>query len=327
MAASVVFLLSIVLAIPVLASHLPPGGTFSDDDDSVHEGYIEALVEEGITTGCGAGKYCPEQPVTRGQMAAFLNRALPLPPGSGDTFADDDESEFEGDIERLAASGVTRGCNPPDNNLFCPDAPVTRGQMAAFLVRAFEYTDGAGSDRFADDDDSEFESDIERLAEAGVTLGCNPPDNTNYCPDKPVTRAEMATFLGRALGLTPHEPPPPASSTTSTTEGDTTSTTDDDDSTTSTSLPMLVEVDVLDSVFSPSTIVIAEGGTVLFTDAAGGMPHNVVWEDGSPGSGAPSAAGWTHERTFTDSGTYRFFCEVHGAPGGVGMSGMVIVES
>ncbi|MFO7292941.1 MAG: S-layer homology domain-containing protein, partial [Acidimicrobiia bacterium] len=54
----------------------------------------------------------------------------------GTDFVDDDGSIFEGDIERLAAAGITRGCNPPDNDRFCPDDPITRGQMAAFLFRA-----------------------------------------------------------------------------------------------------------------------------------------------------------------------------------------------
>ncbi|RLE26461.1 MAG: hypothetical protein DRJ50_00860 [Actinobacteria bacterium] len=57
---------------------------------------------------------------------------------AGGTFTDDDTSIFEADIEWLASEGITRGCNPPTNDRFCPDNNVTRGQMAAFLVRAFE---------------------------------------------------------------------------------------------------------------------------------------------------------------------------------------------
>jgi hypothetical protein len=70
--------------------------------------------------------------------------------------------------------------------------------MAAFLVRAFGYSE-IGDVDFEDDDGSEFEADIARLATAGVTLGCNPPDNDRFCPDQAMTRAEMATFLMRAL--------------------------------------------------------------------------------------------------------------------------------
>ena len=67
-------------------------------------------------------------------MAAFLNRALGLPATDVDYFADDETSIFENDINKLAASGITQGCSDTE---FCPDGYVTRGQMAAFLHRAF----------------------------------------------------------------------------------------------------------------------------------------------------------------------------------------------
>ena len=145
-------------------------------------------------------KYCPDGAVTRGQMAAFLVRALGLTERSTGVFTDDDGSVFEADIEKLATAGITRGCNPPVNTRFCPDAKVTREQMAAFLVRALGYTDNGGGDLFVDDDDSIFEADIDRLGTAGVTRGCNPPTNDRFCPKGHVTRGQMAAFLHRALG-------------------------------------------------------------------------------------------------------------------------------
>jgi hypothetical protein len=69
-------------------------------------------------------------------MAAFLVRAFGLPGGGGGGFVDDDGSVFEDDIARLAAAGITRGCNPPDDDRFCPGDSVTRAQMAAFLHRS-----------------------------------------------------------------------------------------------------------------------------------------------------------------------------------------------
>jgi len=105
--------------------------------------------------------------------------AIPAPPV--DTFSDDDGSVFEADIEWMAGQGITKGCNPPTNDLFCPDSVVTRGQMAAFLVRALALTDRL-DDPFTDDDGSVFESDIEKLAAAGITKGCNPPTNDRFCP-------------------------------------------------------------------------------------------------------------------------------------------------
>jgi hypothetical protein len=166
---------------------------------------IEWLAAAGITLGCNPPTndlFCPDGSVTRGQMAAFLHRALgdTLVAGSPVEFNDDDDSVFEMDIEWLGAVGVTRGCNPPTNDMFCPNQAVTRGQMAAFLVRALSLPAGAGID-FVDDDGSIFEDDIERLAAAGITRGCNPPTNDRFCPSDPVSRSQMAAFLHRALAM------------------------------------------------------------------------------------------------------------------------------
>ena len=74
-------------------------------------------------------------------MAAFLVRALGLTDGGSTDFVDDDGSTFEADIEKLAAAGITKGCNPPANDRFCPKDYVTRETMAAFLVRAMPLLD------------------------------------------------------------------------------------------------------------------------------------------------------------------------------------------
>jgi hypothetical protein len=108
---------------------------------------------------------------------------------------------FSDEIAWLAERGTTLGCNPPANNLFCPDDTVTRGQMAAFLSRTLGLTD-SGDRTFVDDDGSVFEADIERIASADITTGCNPPVNNKFCPGKSVTRGQMAAFLVRGLNLT-----------------------------------------------------------------------------------------------------------------------------
>ena len=204
-------LLVVALALTAVpaSAELLPGGSFIDDDGSVHEADIEAMYGAGITKGCNPpwnDEFCPTRPVTRGEMAAFLVRALDLPAGP-DMFEDDALSVFQSDINALAAAGITRGCNPPANDRFCPSRSVTRGEMAAFLVRAYAYPVPEG-DRFIDDDGSVFERDIEALAEAGVTRGCNPPDNDRYCPTEAVTRQQMASFLARAQGLAVEDVPP-----------------------------------------------------------------------------------------------------------------------
>ena len=175
-------------------------GTFRDDDRSVFQNDIEWLAASGITFGCNPpinDEFCPERRVTRGEMAAFLSRALSLPGAPSAGFEDTTESTFVADIDKLAASGITFGCNE-EGTLFCPDGPVTREQMAAFLSRAFGYFDRADNP-FTDDDGSIFEPDIERLAAAAVTFGCNPPDNNLFCSSQSVTRGQMAAFLHRAV--------------------------------------------------------------------------------------------------------------------------------
>lgn len=204
---------ALVVVAPAVAGELPPGGTFADDNGNVHEADIEAVAAAGITKGCNPpanDKYCPDGLVTRAQIAAFLVRALDLSPSGDDYFFDDNGSIFENDINSLAASKITFGCNPPSSDKFCPDANLTRAQMAALLVRAYGYTDQGGGDLFVDDDGSIFEADIDKLGTAGVTLGCNPPANDRFCPGSFVRRDAMASFLTRAGGLEPMPPPPPA---------------------------------------------------------------------------------------------------------------------
>jgi hypothetical protein len=127
----VVFVFADLIDVGAAAS----GSGFVDVAGSPFGPSIEALAAAGITAGCGGGRFCPDDPVTRGQMAAFLVRALDVPAGSGSGFVDVGGSPFGPSIEALAAAGITAGCG---GGRFCPDDPVTRGQMAAFLVRALD---------------------------------------------------------------------------------------------------------------------------------------------------------------------------------------------
>jgi hypothetical protein len=174
---------------------------FTDDDESVHEADIEKIFAAGITKGCNPptnDHYCPDQSVTRGQMAAFIRRWLALPGSSSDYYSDDDDNIFEGDINALTEAGIAFGCGPDS---YCPDAPLLREEFAEMFTRAFGYTNPDGTDWFIDDDDSRFEAAINALKAADVTKGCNPPDNTRFCPYSPVSRAQLASFFVRALDL------------------------------------------------------------------------------------------------------------------------------
>jgi hypothetical protein len=174
-----------------------PSGTFTDDDGNTFEVDIEWMRWAGITLGCNpAGTlFCPSDSVTRGQMASFLVRALDLPSVAGNRFTDV-SGTHTANINALAQAGVTLGCNKA-GTLFCPNDKVTREQMGSFLARALELPAVAGN-RFSDVSGSHT-ANINAIAEAGITLGCNPA-GTLFCPREFVTRGQMAAFLHRGLG-------------------------------------------------------------------------------------------------------------------------------
>lgn len=177
------------------ADYIAAWGTvpFTDIWGTTFEKDIIWVYNEGITSGCSPTLYCPTSPVTRGQMASFLARALGLPPTGTDYFDDDDGTTHEQNINRVAAAGITSGCGP---GTYCPNANVSRGQMASFLARALGLTAGANINYFSDDNGTTHEQNINRLRHAGLTTGCTP---TTYCPNANVTRGQMAAFLHRAF--------------------------------------------------------------------------------------------------------------------------------
>lgn len=187
------------LAEGVACGSAPVPTVFADIATSPFASDIIWLANQGITQGCKpppGALFCPLGLVTRGEMAAFLVRASGLTAGAAvDRFKDDDGSIFEADINRLAAAGVTLGCAP---GLFCPNGLVSRGEMAAFLSRILALPSEGDVDLFIDDNGSIFESDIEKIANAGITLGCKAPPNALFCPGLSVTREQMAAFLHRA---------------------------------------------------------------------------------------------------------------------------------
>ncbi|MDH4119408.1 MAG: peptidoglycan DD-metalloendopeptidase family protein [Acidimicrobiia bacterium] len=123
--------------------------------------------------------------------------SAPAPKGYDGQFRDDDDSVHRANIEILFAEGITKGCNPPTNDLYCPRDNLTRGQVAAFLRRNLGLA-ATDNDYFTDDSASVFEGDINALTEAGIGFGCT---ETEFCPDAPLSRAEMAEYLVRAYGF------------------------------------------------------------------------------------------------------------------------------
>ncbi|MDH3499640.1 MAG: S-layer homology domain-containing protein, partial [Acidimicrobiia bacterium] len=177
--------------------HLTDQGRFFDDAGQF-ESDIEAAADAGVTLGCGAEGtlFCPDEPITRAQMASFIARWQGLTLDTPDVFSDDDGSAHEAAINAVADAGITLGCSPSDPARFCPDDAVTRAQMATFIARAMGLPDDF-SDHFTDDNSSPHERAIDAIATQGITLGCEPA-GTLFCPDNPVLRKHAAAFLARA---------------------------------------------------------------------------------------------------------------------------------
>ncbi len=169
---------------------------------------IGAFARRGITTGCDTGLYCPDRNVTRAEMAVFLERTLghaTPPTPSGQTFADVPLGYWAyAYIEQFASLGITTGCgtNAQGQKLFCPDRNVTRAEMAVFIDRAKNYTNPTETGQtFADVPPGYWANAfIEQFYQLGVTTGCGTDAQGHrlYCPDRNVTRAEMAVFIIRA---------------------------------------------------------------------------------------------------------------------------------
>ena len=166
--------------------------------------FVENLFHNGVTGGCGGGNYCPTNSVTRAQMAVFLLKAKHgssfVPPACTGIFGDVTcPSAFADWIEELSAEGITGGCGGGN---YCPSNPVTRAQMAVFLLKAEHgstYVPPTCTGIFADVTcPSQFANWIEQLSHENITGGCGGGD---YCPDNPNTRGQMAVFLVKTFDL------------------------------------------------------------------------------------------------------------------------------
>lgn len=122
--------------------------------------------------------------------------SAPIPFEWGGHFWDDDESVHAANIDIIADLGITRGCNPPDNTMYCPRNSITRGQMAAFIRRMLDLP-ASEENFFADDEDSIFAGDIDAITAEGIGFGCT---ETDYCPNDALKREEMAELLVRIFG-------------------------------------------------------------------------------------------------------------------------------
>lgn len=208
------------------------GESFNDVSQShPFYSYIETLLHSGVTGGCTTTDFCPVGEVTRAQMAIFLSRSMAggdsaIPSSgsygscmynctSGGTSCFSDitpTTSYCKHVHYIASQGVTGGCT---STTYCPQATVTRSQMAVFLARIMAGGDGnvpvsgsygacgyscisGGTSCFTDIDPTvSYCRHVHYIASQGVTGGCTP---SAFCPLAPNTRGEMAVFLTRVFG-------------------------------------------------------------------------------------------------------------------------------
>ena len=167
----------------------------TDIEGTFYEDAVAGLTDEGIILGCEPDLFCPDDAVTRAQAASLLVRAFDVEPADEQPFDDVDGTTHEDAINALAASGITRGC---DEDAFCPDEPVSRGQAASLLDRALDLPPTEGP--FFDDVGETHEPAVDRLANIGITAGCS-ASLVSFCPNDDIKRSEFAVLLGRYFGF------------------------------------------------------------------------------------------------------------------------------
>ncbi|HEY7863282.1 MAG TPA: PQQ-dependent sugar dehydrogenase [Thermoanaerobaculia bacterium] len=168
--------------------------------------HVQGIYNAQITAGCGPGVFCPNTPITRAQVSVFLLRGkdgpgFVPPPATGMVFGDVPQGSFAAAwIEELADRNITAGCGGGN---YCPNAAVTRDQMAVMLLRTEE---GSGYNpppcavpSFTDVPCSNpYSAWIYELVARGIAAGCG---GNQYCPMQSVTRGEMAVFVTTTFGL------------------------------------------------------------------------------------------------------------------------------
>ncbi|MCY1023213.1 S-layer homology domain-containing protein [Pyxidicoccus sp. MSG2] len=169
---------------------------------------IQALAASGVTKGCSATSFCPTRNVTRAEMAVFLMRAKygpnidnTLPNPTSNVYTDVPPSYWAAKwIKKAADDGITTGCG---SGYYCPEDPVTRAQMAVFTQRLRGVFGQPGMRGIYADVPGGYWAGgwVENAAEYIPGCGRN-GDRPNFCPERFVSRAEMAQILTRANNYT-----------------------------------------------------------------------------------------------------------------------------
>ena len=168
---------------------------FADTVDRSYDEAVLALADERILRGCEDERFCPDEDVTRAQLATMLANVLELEPLTEGPFADIDGNVHRERINALAAAGVTVGC---EEDAYCPDETVTREQMATMLVRSFPMP--TTTTQHFDDLSQAHGDNVNDIADAGITAGCT-ERLTEFCSTAPIVRWQAAVLLARTLDL------------------------------------------------------------------------------------------------------------------------------
>jgi hypothetical protein len=209
----------LIAGIPISATILGTTQIFADVPPSAF--YFDAanlMYTKGVTKGCSSSPldYCPNNPVTRDEMAYFIVTAIygvscGTPPcftlnNPGTQYFIDvpPSDQFYPEVEKMYELGVTLGCagTAGVNLQYCPTASVNREQMAEFIIKA-RYGAGTSFDippspYFTDVPalDDSFYNYVQRMAFDGITEGCTV---TTFCPTQTVERYQMAIFMMKGL--------------------------------------------------------------------------------------------------------------------------------
>jgi len=180
-----------------IAEELQPGsggsvgcGQFSDLPED-HPGFssVEAATRKAWISGCGGGRFCPEDSLTRAQAASVLKSAYELPPAGSAGLSDTAGHWAEQTINAVVASGLMSGCA---EGRFCPDEELSRAQAAALLAKAAQVN-GPSQSLFSDVPSDHWASRaISGLYERDYIGGCG---DGQFCPDLPARRWIFITWL------------------------------------------------------------------------------------------------------------------------------------
>jgi len=172
------------------ALDLPPAmgiesGRFSDTEGNVHAAAIDAVAAVGLSTGCGEGRYCPDDPITRAQLATMFQNGFALPDAPDDvTYFADADGVHGPAVAAVAEAGISSGC---DLLNFCGRDDLQRIHAAVFFARALDLVE---RDQLAPFEDRQQQYEDQLAAEkAAATAEAEAKREAETAANAPAARA------------------------------------------------------------------------------------------------------------------------------------------